>query len=302
MSCTEPNLQQCPRDRAFRDCFRASPGHVLVVGDYSSMELRGAAEVSNDPVMREDFRKPGYDPHRRLAAAINRIPEAAVTPEQRQGAKAINFGTIYGAGGVGLAASAWASYGIKLSPDEALAARTRFFAHCKVLQSWMGTHAHACRCRGYIDAGPLGRVIEAAWERAPEVLRARHWHEDTEDEDGLEPEAEELEHGQRWQPGPVSPLKYTLSCNAPIQGACADCTMTALTLIDRALTEAAIDGGVILAVHDEFVLDVLEAQAPAAAEILEKCMVDAFRRIFPNAPVTELVDVKTALTWGEAKA
>jgi DNA polymerase I len=302
MRCTAPNIQQCPRDPVFRRCFTAADGHVLVVGDYSSMELRAVAEIAEDPIMRGDFGDPTFDPHRRLAAAINQVTEAEVTSDQRQGAKPINFGTIYGAGPNGLAASAWQSYGLKMTYEEAETARNAFFSRYRTLQAWMRRHADACQSAGVIPIGRCGRVIEAAWEAPPNKAR-QPWHANV-DEDDLWCDEDDIDVDDAvpWPAGPTSPLRYTLCCNAPVQGACADVAMQAMTLIDQAMTEAAIPGGLILAIHDEFVLEVPTHQAAVAARILERCMVQAFAEHFPDAPLTNLVDVKPpAASWGEAK-
>ena len=73
-SSSNPNLQQMPARKAagFRNCFVAAPGHVFVVGDYSTMELRAAAEIADDAVLRADFAN-GVDLHRQQAAAMNGI-------------------------------------------------------------------------------------------------------------------------------------------------------------------------------------------------------------------------------------
>jgi DNA polymerase-1 len=84
----------------FRNCFVAAPGHVFVVGDYSTMELRAAAEIADDAVLRADFAN-GVDLHRQQAAAMHSIHPDKVTEAQRNAAKAINFGVIYGSGGAG---------------------------------------------------------------------------------------------------------------------------------------------------------------------------------------------------------
>jgi DNA polymerase-1 len=296
MSCSDPNLQQLPRDREVRNWFVAAPANLLVVGDFSTVELRSFAEISGDAVMRDDFAN-SVDLHAQQAAAMNGIAIAAVTKEQRNGAKAINFGIIYGAGGVGLAASAWANYGIVLTPGEARAARDRFFARYRVGADWMRLNTDVCRRRGFIAIGNYGRVIMAEWESQP-VQPAYCPRDDDDDE-----ESEDEEDGY-WPPArrTVSALKYTLCCNAPVQGACAEIGMGVMILVDRMLTEVGIPGRLVLAVHDEWVLEVPEERAKEAATLLERAMVQAFSEYFPKAPVNGLVDVKIVRAWGEAKA
>jgi DNA polymerase I-like protein with 3'-5' exonuclease and polymerase domains len=306
MRCTQPNLQQCPRDKTFRRGFIAANGNVLIIADYSSMELRTVAEIAEDAVMRRDFADPTFDPHRQLAMAIYRrygnTPWEELTKERqkdlRQAAKPINFGTIYGAGPNGLIASAWASYGIRLSYDEAVTARNEFFNRYPTLQAWMRQHADACQSAGAIPIGKLGRVIEAAWE-AP-VSHQRHpWGAHVDDDALWDDDID----AAAWLVRPSSSLKYTLCCNAPVQGACAVITMRALILIDQGLAEAGTAGGVVLCIHDEFVLEVPREQADAAAQLLERCMVQAFTEHFAQAPTTNLVELKSpAASWGDAKA
>jgi DNA polymerase-1 len=303
MSCSNPNMQQMPRDASFRRCFVPAPGSVLIVGDYTMMELRAAAEISGDLVMRQDFAN-GVDLHRRLAAAMNGIREDEVTDAQRDAAKPINFGTIYGAGGKGLAASAWASYGIKLTPEEAGEARDLFFNRYRRLRSWMPSHADRCQRQGFIQVGHLGRVIRAEWEKQPPPRPgwSRDDHEDEDDDPWAEEDDWTEENARNGASTAPNSLKYTLCCNAPVQGACADIALLTLIEIDRALREAGIDGGLVLAVHDEFILEVPQEHAARAVELLEACMVRAFHDTFPDAPMTNLVKIATAPSWGEAKA
>jgi DNA polymerase I-like protein with 3'-5' exonuclease and polymerase domains len=164
MSSSEPNLQQIPRDKAVRNCFVAREGCLFVLADFNMMELRAACEISNDTMLRRDLAS-NVDLHARTAAQMYGVSEDHPDIKAlRQGAKAINFGTIYGAGGAGLAASAWTSYGVVLTPAEAQAARDRFLARYRGLARWMWDHANLCQHRGYIAIGRYGRVILAAWE------------------------------------------------------------------------------------------------------------------------------------------
>jgi DNA polymerase I len=322
MRCSAPNLQNLPRELAFRNCFVAAPGHVFVIGDYSTMELRAVAEIAGDDTLRQDFAN-NVNLHRRLAAQMHNIPEDQITEEQRRGAKAINFGTIYGAGGPGLAASAWVSYGIVLTPAEAQAARDRFLGRYRMVALWMRTNADNCQRKGVIEVGIHGRVIRAEWEQS----NGTHWggyrrsynndglDGDEDDENGSWDDDEELaafyanadsrDYGHsnpNYNRPPPSPLKYTLACNAPVQGACADIVMRAMVLIDSALIKAGIPGGLVLSVHDELVLEVPEEFAEQVRQLLEQCMTQAFHEYFPQAPTNGLVEAKVCGRWGEAKS
>ena len=96
----------------------ASPGWRLIAGDWSAMELRAAAQISGDAALSALFER-GEDPHRLMAAALNGIEPSAVTPAQRQAAKPVNFGAIYGMGAQGLQQYAWDDYDLVLTKSEA---------------------------------------------------------------------------------------------------------------------------------------------------------------------------------------
>jgi DNA polymerase-1 len=127
------------------------------------MELRAAAEVSDDTAMRQDFAN-GVDLQCRQAADMLGIPQEEVTKEQRDAAKPICFGTIYGAGQRGLIASAWSGYGLLLTGDDAEASRRAFLGRYPDLAAWMDHNRTQSNEQGFIAIGRLGRVIEAAWE------------------------------------------------------------------------------------------------------------------------------------------
>src|SRR5215213_1590140 len=103
LACTSPNIQQIPNEDEFRRCFVAEEGSVLVIADYSQIELRILAEVSDDPAFVEAFQK-GEDLHRVTAATMYGVPMDEVTKEQRSDAKRINFGLMYGRGAKSLSA------------------------------------------------------------------------------------------------------------------------------------------------------------------------------------------------------
>jgi DNA polymerase-1 len=103
LACTAPNIQQIPHEDEFRRCFVAEEGHVLVIADYSQIELRILAEVSEDPAFVTAFQR-GDDLHRLTAATMYGVPMEEVTKEQRSDAKRINFGLMYGRGARSLSA------------------------------------------------------------------------------------------------------------------------------------------------------------------------------------------------------
>ncbi len=132
-SCKEPNLQQVPKDIRFRRCFRAPPGRVLIKCDYSQLQLRLAAKIAGDEKMMDAFRS-GADLHTLTAQAIT--GKAEVTKAERQTAKAVNFGLLFGMGAKRLMETAAADYGVHLNHEEASAYRNAFFGTYTGLRRW----------------------------------------------------------------------------------------------------------------------------------------------------------------------
>lgn len=138
LSSRNPNLQNMPaRDKTFRSIFCAKRNRVLVVADFSQIEVRVAAELSKDPVMRKAF-KDGIDLHKAIVATIEKKSIDKVTDEERQLGKAVNFGLAFGMGAKKLSLYAKTSYGVDMSDDEAQKAweayhnlYSRYSAWCK---------------------------------------------------------------------------------------------------------------------------------------------------------------------------
>jgi DNA polymerase-1 len=305
-SSSKPNVQQLPSRKkapAFRQCIAAPAGRVLIAGDYHMMEVRASAEVSNDTAMRADFAN-GVDLHTQTAAMMLGIAYDDVDDDARNRAKAVNFSIIYGAGTNGIVKAAWANYGIELPWEEAETARQGFLCRYATYANWMRDHHAIATHRGVIEIGRLGRVIEAAWEPKPLTNGARQYRPERDDDDDdywvVDDEADMSFFGSNYG-WAQDLLKYTLCCNAPIQGACADVSMLALLKVDVALHEAGIEGGPILFVHDELVIEVPEKDAERAEQILNNGMEEAFIEVFPEAPRHKLVSTKIGANWAEAK-
>ena len=135
MSCGGPNIQQIPRDAAFRICFTAPQGRKLVIADYSQIELRVAAEIARDERMIAAYGTHD-DLHRLTASLVSGKPLADVTKQDRQAAKAVNFGLIYAMGAKGLQAYAQDTYGQSMTLEEAAQFRDRFFTAYEGIASW----------------------------------------------------------------------------------------------------------------------------------------------------------------------
>ncbi|MBX6772473.1 MAG: bifunctional 3'-5' exonuclease/DNA polymerase [Chloroflexi bacterium] len=133
MACTRPNLQNVPRSPAYRACFKAPQGRVLVKADYSQIELRIAAEIAGDTRMLDAYQR-GEDLHALTARLV--LGKQDVTKADRQAAKALNFGLVYGMGAETLRQHAATGYGVTLTPDEAARFRSAFFRAYPGLRAW----------------------------------------------------------------------------------------------------------------------------------------------------------------------
>jgi DNA polymerase-1 len=133
MACSKPNLQNLPTLEAYRRCFLAPPGRVLVKADYSQIELRIAAKVSGDAALLEAYRA-GADLHTRTAQRVLGVEE--VSKHQRKLAKALGFGLLYGMGVRGFRLYAKSQYGLDMTEAEAGRYRRAFFDAYPGLARW----------------------------------------------------------------------------------------------------------------------------------------------------------------------
>jgi DNA polymerase I len=194
LSCKGPNVQNPPRDARLRTLFCAPPGRRLLIADYSQIELRVAALVSKDPVMLEAYEK-GEDLHRKTAAAVAGKPPEQVTKEERQAAKAINFGLLYGQGPEGLAQYAKQSFDVEMGLSEARRAKEAFFRTYRGLARWQQQTSRLSKLE-MAAVTPGGRVRDFR-------LEGRY--------------------------------KYTEALNTPIQGGAAEVMLEALAALERRL-------------------------------------------------------------------
>ena len=228
LSSNEPNLQNIP----IRTAFIAPPGHVLMSADYSQIELRIMAHISEDPGLLRAFAE-GQDVHKATASEVFGVPVADVSSEQRRYAKVINFGLIYGMGAFGLASN----LGI-----EQKAARDyidRYFARFAGVKRYMDeTKAQAAE-RGYVET-VFGRRLYL-----PEI---------------------------RGGNGPRRSAAERQAINAPMQGTAADLIKLAMMAVQKALDDEQRATRMVMQVHDELVLEVPEAEVPWAQEALPRLM------------------------------
>jgi DNA polymerase-1 len=169
LACTSPNVQQIPHEDEFRSCFVAEEGNVLVIADYSQIELRILTEVSGDPEFVRAFRQ-GEDLHRMTAATMFGIEQDAVTKDQRSAAKRINFGLMYGRGAKSLSAQ------LGTDDDRARALIDEYFANYPKVQRYLQSTASkamktrtlrtlAGRVRKFPDPSGLDSIAKGGMRR-----------------------------------------------------------------------------------------------------------------------------------------
>ncbi len=134
-TCSDPNMQQVPRDTEIRGMFKANNGNVMVIGDYNQIELRILAEISQEPKFIDVYRT-GGDLHKQTAALILNKTIEEVTKEERQQAKTVNFGFAYGQGAKGFKEKSKKD-GIDFTLEQALKHRTAFFHSYPVLDRYL---------------------------------------------------------------------------------------------------------------------------------------------------------------------
>lgn len=135
MTCRDPNLQQIPREPEFRRCFVAPDGRAMIKADYSQIELRIVAEIAQDPKMIRAYSE-GQDLHILTAHLVLGKSLETVTKSDRQSAKALNFGLVYGMGAERFRDYAALDYGVHLTLEEAMQFKEKFFDTYQGIRRW----------------------------------------------------------------------------------------------------------------------------------------------------------------------
>ena len=236
LSSAEPNLQNIPiktkMGREMRRYFIAGDGCVLVDADYSQIELRLLAHVSEDYNMSEAFRT-GADIHRKTASAVFGVPEESVNEEMRKRAKAVNFGIIYGISGFSL------SKDIGTTPAQA----TKYIKSYRMNYPGIDT---------YLDK-VIKDAEEAGYTKTP-LGRRRY--------------IPELKSSN----GNLRAFGRRVAMNAPIQGAAADIMKLAMINVYRALKKELPKAKIVMQVHDELIVEVSRENAALCTEIVKREM------------------------------
>lgn len=224
LSSSDPNLQNIPvrtvEGRRIRKAFVAPAGYRLIAADYSQVELRIMAHLSEDPGLLAAF-SDGLDVHLATAAEVFGVPLDAVGPDQRRAAKAINFGLMYGMSAFGLARQ------IGVERAEAQAYVDRYFERYVGVRQYLDRTREAAREKGYVET-VFGRRLHV-----PEIT-ARN--------------AQRRQYAER------------TAINAPMQGSAADIIKRAMIAVQQWLDDTGQDARMIMQVHDELVFEVPEDQ------------------------------------------
>ncbi|HLT39833.1 MAG TPA: DNA polymerase [Enhygromyxa sp.] len=247
-ACTEPNLQQVPAEHTapgLRACFVPAPGHALVIADYAQIELRVAAHLAPCEALRAVFRA-GRDPHRATAATLAGKPEHAVDSHERQLAKAVNFGFLFGMGARRFRSYARDSYGLELDERQAEDAREAFF------RTFPGI---------------------AAWHRRVGALSRRATRE---------PITVTTAMGRR-RTFPVGKFSFNAALNIPVQGTAAEGFKLAMLRLRAPLAE--LGGRGVLVVHDEYLAELPIEQAERGRQVVEQLMIAAMRELVDSVPI-----------------
>ena len=247
LSSSEPNLQNIPvrseLGKLIRKAFVPSDNdHVLIDADYSQIELRVLASMSGDPLMITNFEN-DFDVHTSTAALVNHVPVEMVTPQMRSGAKAVNFGIVYGISSFGLARDLGISnYAAKQLIDS-------YFMHYPGIKAFMDGCIAFAKDNGYAVT-LLGRR-----RPLPELAASNKYMT--------------RQFGER------------VAMNMPVQGTAADIIKLAMINVENALEKGGFRSRLILQVHDELLIDAVRDEAEEVAELLRREMENCFRLKVP---------------------
>ena len=236
LSSNDPNLQNIPirtaEGRRVREAFIAPPGHVLMSADYSQIELRIMAHISEDPALLRAFER-GLDVHKATASEVFGTPVDEVSSEQRRYAKVINFGLIYGMGAFGLASN------LGIEQKAAKDFIDKYFARFAGVKRYMDETRIKAKERGYVET----------------VFGRRLW-------------LPEINSGN----GPRKAGAERQAINAPMQGTAADLIKLAMLAVQKALDDDGRATRMVMQVHDELVLEVPAAEEAWAREAIPRLM------------------------------
>jgi len=246
LSSNNPNLQNIPirsaRGREIRKAFiPRSKDFLLMAADYSQIELRIIAALSNDEKMIEAFRS-GQDIHAATAAKVFHVPMEEVTRDQRSAAKAVNFGIIYGQSAFGL------SQNLNISRTEAKEIIDSYFEQYGTIKTYMDNAVASARELGYVET----------------IMKRRRYLPDINSANAV-----------------VRGFAERNAVNAPIQGSAADIIKLAMVAVHEKMKGMTIKSKMILQVHDELVFDVHRDEVDQMKALVTEAMESAVQMSVP---------------------
>ncbi len=245
ISSTEPNLQNIPTrveaGKKIRKAFKPSEGCIFLDADYSQIELRVLAHISEDEHMIEAFLN-DEDIHKQAASKVLNIPIEEVTHEQRSSAKAVNFGIVYGISDFGLAGQ------LGVSRKQAKEYIEQYLEKYSGIQTFMENIVEEAKEKGYVE------TLFHRRRQIPELKSSNYM---------------------------VRQFASRAAMNTPIQGTAADIMKIAMIDVHKRLEEANLQSKLVLQVHDELIIDTKIEEKEQVKEILKTSMENAIKLKIP---------------------
>jgi DNA polymerase-1 len=241
LSSTEPNLQNIPirsdEGRRIRNCFIAQDPFVdLLTADYSQIEMRIMAHLSDDKGLLEAFRT-GEDLHSTVGAQVFDVPVSKVDADMRRQIKAMSYGLAYGLSSYGLAQQ------LDISPTDASILMSKYFERFGGIQDYLKEVVKIAREKGYTET----------------ILGRRRYLPD-------------LNHENRGR----REMAERMALNAPIQGSAADIIKVAMLNVEKAMKSKNLSSRLLLQVHDELIFEIAKGEHEVMEELVRKQMGSAF--------------------------
>ena len=245
ISSTEPNLQNIPtrteQGKQIKKAFKAQKGHIFIDADYSQIELRILAHISNDTNMREAFLNE-EDIHKQVASKVFNVPLEEVTKEQRTAAKAVNFGIVYGISGFGLAEQ------LGISRKKAEQYIEQYLEKYKGVKEFMDRIVEKAKEQGYVE------TLFHRRRYIPELSSNNYM---------------------------VRQFGARAAMNTPIQGTAADIMKIAMIEVNKKLEEEKLNAKLILQIHDELLIECEIEEKEEVKKILKESMENAVKLSIP---------------------
>ncbi len=245
LSSVDPNLQNIPirteEGRLIRKAFCAADGELLIDADYSQIELRILAHMSEDEAMRTSFAA-NQDIHKTTASQVFHVDPENVTDEMRRRAKAVNFGIVYGISDYGL------SQDLDISRAEAKMYIDNYLDHFQGVKKFMENIVKLGEAQGY---------VETLWHRRRYIpeLSSKNFN--------------------------VRSFGKRVALNAPIQGTAADIIKIAMVRIDKRLKQEQLDAQIVLQVHDELIIEAKQDVLDQVKQVVREEMENAIQLSVP---------------------